>query len=251
MLSVALPPLGSQAQEASGDPGVTSRARDGTGSLLGWPGGGWRKPSLQTTVSKGAWLPRAHPRPRSGGWGDPSPGSTHAWWVAPVRDQVVCRPEPVLPQEPGRAGSRGYRDRVAQPPGQGVRAGAQSAEVQAGLQPQPENQSRTERQASHGWGAPGTWGLTPHAPARALREHPGVPGPQGMAGGGIAPRNTSPGSERLSTGWWPQADPHKYPGARPAPAARGRWGVRISWWPLGVREKDAGPQPWALSGIRP
>lgn len=173
-------PLGTSAWPAG--PGVGPAAcRAGLRGL-------W-KPGLQTTVSEGRGCLRPTQGPASGG-GVALPGQG---WVSGRR---CCHGigwsafwSGCCPGNPGQAGSRGYRDQVAQPPGQGVRARAQSAEVQARLQPQPANQSGTEWPASRGQGAPGTWDWCA-CPCRSLRRVPCCPQPRGMAGGDAAPRNT-------------------------------------------------------------
>lgn len=85
------------------------------------------------------------PKARIWGWGGPPPWQGRAsggrcclgtgWSVG----QSGC-----CPRSQGER-QRGYGDRVAQPLGQGVRAGAQSAEVQDRLQLQPGNKRRAER----------------------------------------------------------------------------------------------------------
>ncbi|XP_053514199.1 lymphocyte-specific protein 1 [Artibeus jamaicensis] len=115
------------------------------------PAGGGGEPGLQTTVSKG----RGCRRPTQGpglrvGW-PPALAGPGVWWAALPRDRVVCRPERVLAWEPEGAGSRGHGDRVAQPLGQGVRAGAQSADAPARPQLQPGDRSWAERLATQ-WG---------------------------------------------------------------------------------------------------
>lgn len=102
------PTRDSQAQEASGDPhGRQSKDWGRQPAGLARGGGGWGKPGLQTTVSKEAWLPQAHPRPRSGGGVAPALAGPGVWWAAPPRDWVVCQPERVLPWEPGVQGPSG------------------------------------------------------------------------------------------------------------------------------------------------
>lgn len=108
------PTCGSQAQETSGNPNG-QQGKDWGRQPAGLARGGWGKPGLQTTVSKGAWLPQAHPRPRSGGGVAPALPGPGVWWAAPPRDWVVCQPERVLPWEP----------RVQEPNGPASWAGCQ------------------------------------------------------------------------------------------------------------------------------
>lgn len=89
--------------------------------------GGEGKPGLQPQCPgrRGSTGPLEAEIPRVG-W--PHPGRPGGRWAAPPRaGWSVCQSLSCL--EPGRASSRGYRDQVAQPPGQGVRARAQRTEV--------------------------------------------------------------------------------------------------------------------------
>lgn len=85
------------------------------------------KPGLQPQCPgrRGSTDPLEAEIPRVG-W--PHPGRPGGRWAAPPRaGWSVCQSLSCL--EPSRASSRGYRDQVAQPPGQGVRARAQRTEV--------------------------------------------------------------------------------------------------------------------------
>ena len=172
------PTLASLSQEASREPGVARG--QGMGPAVCWAGPrGLGEARPETTVSEGRGCFGPTQGPASGGGVAPALARLGAWWAVLPRVRVVCRSERVLPWEPGRASSRGYRDQVAQPLGQGVRAGAQSAEVQARLQPRPANQSGTEQQASGGQRAPGTWGLAPLSPPEPREGAPWLLDPEG------------------------------------------------------------------------
>lgn len=157
---------------------MASRARTGAGSLLGWPGGAGGSQASKPQCPKGCGCLRPTQGPDLGaGWPPPWQGLASGgrrrlgtgWSV----NQSGCCP-----------GSPGYRDPVARPPGQGVRAGAQSAEVPARLQ--IGNRSRQSGQQS-GQGAPGTWGLDPVPSPEPREGTPWLPAPTGWLEGAQPP----------------------------------------------------------------
>lgn len=130
---------------------------DGTGSLLAGPRGPRESQAFKPHCPKGRGSPVPPPPKARGPEGGVAPAL-----AGPGVGMGGAAEGPGGPMatalcawEPGRAGSRGHRDRVAQPPGQGVRAGAQSAEAQAAV---PADASEPGRSgASGGQGAVGTW----------------------------------------------------------------------------------------------
>lgn len=153
-LCLAVPPAAARPRRPLGTP-TAIRARTGASRLLGWPEGAGGSQASKPQCPKGRGCLRPTQGPDLGaGWPQPwqglaSGGRRHlgtGWSV----DQSGCCP-----------GSQGHRNLMAQPPGQGVRAGAQSTEVQARLQLGSKSGQSRKPAAARVHPAPGGWTLEP------------------------------------------------------------------------------------------
>lgn len=195
----------------------------GAGSMPGWPNGTEGSQASKPQCPKG----RGRLRPPQG----PDPG------VEWPRPGTSSRPGGLSARAgaapgAGRAGSRGHGDRAAQPPGQGVRAGAQSAEAQARLQLMDKGGRSGERAA-----AGCTWG--PPAPLPDPREGARDSWAPGWREG-HGPRDR----EVLGTGWWSGVDPRQCQAPGGPRAAGGSSGLRAPRGPPAAGRSGPRCGPW-------
>lgn len=168
--------------------------------------GGLGKPGRQTTVSKGAWLPQAHPRPRASVLG-------------------ACRPGRMLFEEPGVQALRGPAPRLR--PGSSSRTGAGTAEsgqppgftrhLGAGLQtpavaPGPPGMTARGTTPRNSWS---------HSEQHDTGWWPGLSLHRCLGQVGARPREELGGGESWATPWGAGSQPLALSGSGPSPDPHG------------------------------